>query len=52
MSKSRLVVLRECADSIEAETIRIRLSAAEIQAIVTGTDAATALGMEAREPCG
>lgn len=45
MTKSRLVVVCECADSIEAETIRIRLDAADIRAIVTGTDSATALGL-------
>jgi hypothetical protein len=45
MSQSPLVVLCECASSIEAETIRIRLTAADIRAFVTGTDAATALGL-------
>ncbi|MGI9471848.1 MAG: putative signal transducing protein [Rubripirellula sp.] len=42
---SKLTVLRQCADRVEAETIRIRLASAEIQALITGTDAGTALGL-------
>ena len=42
---SQLTVLRHCADRIEAETIRIRLASAEIQVLITGTDAGTALGL-------
>lgn len=42
---SKLAVLRQCADRVEAETIRIRLASAEIQALITGTDAGTALGL-------
>jgi hypothetical protein len=45
MSESPLAVLRNCADRVEAETIRIRLAAAGIRAIITGTDAATALSL-------
>lgn len=44
METSR-AVLRGYADRVEAETIRIRLAAAGIPAFVTGTDAATALGL-------
>lgn len=39
------VVLCECADLVEAETIRIRLSVEGIDVWITGTDAATALSM-------
>lgn len=42
---SKLAVLRQCADRVEAETIRIRLASVEIQALITGTDAGTALGL-------
>ncbi len=41
----QLAVLRECADRIEAETIRIRLESDDIRVFITGTDAATALGL-------
>ncbi|MFK8111021.1 MAG: hypothetical protein AB8B91_02400 [Rubripirellula sp.] len=41
----KLVPLSDFADAFQAETIRIRLAAAGIQAIVTGTDAAAALSM-------
>ena len=44
-TKSLRAVLCECADLIEAETIRIRLSVEGIDAFITGTDAATALSM-------
>lgn len=40
-----LTVLRDYTDRVEAETVRIRLAAAGIKAIVTGEDAATALGL-------
>lgn len=42
---SKLAVLRQCAGRVEAETIRIRLASVEIQALITGTDAGTALGL-------
>ncbi len=45
MTGSSVAVLRNCADRVEAETIRIRLAAAGIQAFITGTDAATALSL-------
>ncbi|MCG8648874.1 MAG: hypothetical protein MI861_03525, partial [Pirellulales bacterium] len=38
-------VVRECADRVEAETIRIRLASEGITAFITGTDTATALSM-------
>lgn len=41
----RLIPLSEFPDSFQAETVRIRLEAAGIPVIVTGTDAATALSM-------
>ena len=40
-----MVSVREYADAFSAETIRIRLAAAGIRSIVTGTDAAVALSM-------
>ncbi len=45
MSKPTLVSISDYPDAFTAETIRIRLAAAGIQAFLTGTDAATALGM-------
>ncbi|TWU23363.1 hypothetical protein Pla52o_28990 [Novipirellula galeiformis] len=40
-----MVSVREYADAFSAETIRIRLAAAGIRSLVTGTDAAVALSM-------
>ena len=45
MNEVPRVVLRECADRIEAETIRIRLKVENIDAFISGTDAATALSL-------
>ena len=42
---AELVSLSDYPDQFQAEAIRIRLAAAGIQVIVTGTDAATALSM-------
>ena len=40
-----LTVLRECADRVEAETIRIRLASEGIRAFISGANAAVALSM-------
>lgn len=42
---AKLAVLRQCTDRVEAETIRIRLAADEIQSLITGSDSGTALSM-------
>ena len=42
---AKLEVLRQCVDRVEAETIRIRLASEEIPALITGTDAGTALSL-------
>ena len=44
-SMAELVSLSDYPDQFQAEAIRLRLEAAGIQVIVTGTDAATALSM-------
>ena len=45
MPQSPVTMVRQYGSKIEAETIRIRLAAAGIQAFVSGEDAGTALGM-------
>lgn len=45
MNEATRVVLRECADRIEAETIRIRLGVEDIHVFISGTDSATALSL-------
>lgn len=42
---TKLVALRQCADRVEAETIRIRLASEEIPALITGTDPGAALSL-------
>lgn len=42
---SKFVVLRECADQFEAQTIRIRLATEKIPVLITGTDPNVALSL-------
>ena len=42
---TKLVALRQCANRVEAETIRIRLASEEIPALITGTDSGAALSL-------
>ena len=41
----KFAVLRECGDQFEAQTIRIRLAAAKIPVLITGTDPNFALSL-------